>query len=144
MKTFISETLDDILKTTNSFTDVVIVLPSQRAKVFVKQDLKSKILLGFLPEILSVEELIQQISGIYQIDTIQLLFEFYTIYKGIEKNPNTFDVFSSWATTVLQDFNEIDQHLINTKDIFLYIRDIERLRKWSVKGTFKETDLCLW
>lgn len=141
MQSFISETLDAILKTQNTFNNSVFILPSQRAKVFVKQSLKDKITLGFLPEILSIEEFIQQISGIHQIDNIQLLFHFYTVYKEIENDANSFDVFSSWATTVLQDFNEIDQHLINTKDIFLYIRDIERLRKWSVKGTFKETDL---
>jgi hypothetical protein len=47
----------------------------------------------------------------------------------------------SWAFTVIQDFNEIDQHLIKTKDIFLYLRDIQRLKKWSVDGVFTETEL---
>ena len=141
MQSFISETLDDILQTTTSFENVVFVLPSQRAKVFVKQEFKNKISVGFLPEMLNIEQFIQQISGIQKADSIQLLFHFYSIYKSVEKNPDTFDIFSSWALTVLQDFNEIDQHLVNTNDIFIYLRDIERLRKWSVKGTFKETEL---
>tara|TARA_B110000046_G_scaffold185997_1_gene231173 strand:+ start:12979 stop:15723 length:2745 start_codon:yes stop_codon:yes gene_type:complete len=141
MQSFISETLDDILKTTKSFENVVFVLPSQRAKVFVKQTFKDKISVGFLPEMLNIEEFIQEVSGVQKADNIQLLFHFYTIYKSVEKNPDSFDTFSSWALTVLQDFNEIDQHLINPKDIFIYLRDIERLRKWSVKGTFKETEL---
>ena len=141
MQSFISETLDDILQTTKSFEDVVFVLPSQRAKVFVKQTFKDKITVGFLPEMLNIEQFIQQISGVQKADNIQLLFHFYTIYKSVESKPDAFDVFSSWAITVLQDFNEIDQHLINTKEIFNYLRDIERLRKWSVKGTFKETEL---
>ena len=141
MQSFISETLDDILKTTQSFEDVVFILPSQRAKVFVKQEFKNKISVGFLPEILNIEQFIQQVSGVQKADSIQLLFHFYSIYKNVEKNADAFDVFSSWALTVLQDFNELDQHLINTKDIFIYLRDIERLRKWSVKGTFKETEL---
>ena len=141
MQSFISETLDDILHTTKSFENVVFVLPSQRAKVFVKQAFKDKISVGFLPEMLNIEQFIQQVSGVQKVDNIQLLFHFYTIYKSVEKNPDSFDTFSSWALTVLQDFNEIDQHLINAKDIFLYLRDIERLRKWSVKGTFTETEL---
>jgi len=141
MQSFISETLDDILQTTKSFENVVFVLPSQRAKVFVKQTFKDKIAVGFLPEMLNIEQFIYQISGVQKADSIQLLFHFYTIYKSVEKNPDSFDAFSSWALTVLQDFNEIDQHLINTKEIFIYLRDIERLRKWSVKGTFKETEL---
>lgn len=141
MQSFIFDTLDDILQTTNSFENVVFILPSQRAKVFVKQELKNKISVGFLPEMLNIEQFIQQISGVQKADSIQLLFHFYSIYKSVEKNPDSFDIFSSWALTVLQDFNEIDQHLINTNDIFIYLRDIERLRKWSVKGTFKETEL---
>jgi hypothetical protein len=141
MQSFISETIDDILKTTNSFENAVFILPSQRAKVFVRQTFKDKISVGFLPEMMNVEQFIQRVSGIQKADTIQLLFHFYTIYKSVEKNPDSFDTFSSWALTVLQDFNEIDQHLINTKDIFMYLRDIERLKKWSVHGTFKETAL---
>ncbi|TXD52448.1 MULTISPECIES: PD-(D/E)XK nuclease family protein [unclassified Polaribacter] len=141
MQSFISETIDDILKTTNSFEDAVFILPSQRAKVFVKQTIKDKISVGFLPETINIEQFIQNISGVQKADNIQLLFHFYTIYRSVEKNPDSFDTFSSWALTVLQDFNEIDQHLINTKDIFIYLRDIERLKKWSVNGTFKETTL---
>ncbi|MCL7752719.1 PD-(D/E)XK nuclease family protein [Polaribacter sp. Z022] len=141
MQSFISNTLDDILKTTKSFQDVVFVLPSQRSKVFVKQTFKDKIAVGFLPEIINVEQFINEVSGIEKADGVQLLFHFYTIYKGLEKAPVTFDVFSSWAFTVIQDFNEIDQHLIDTKQIFVYLRDIQRLKKWSVKGEFKETEL---
>ena len=141
MQSFISETLTDILKITTSFNDVVFVLPSQRAKVFVKQSLKDKISVGFLPEIVNIEQFVQQISGLEKTDSIQLLFHFYTIYCQLEKEPDSFDVFSSWAFTVLQDFNEIDQHLINAQEIFVYLRDIQRLKKWSVKGTFKETEL---
>ena len=141
MQSFISQTLDHILKTTTSFENVVVILPSQRAKVFVKQTLKDKIKVGFLPEILNIEQFINQISGIKKVDSIQLLFHFYTIYKRLEKTPVSFDVFASWAFTVLQDFNDIDQHLINASDIFIYLRDIQRLKKWSVKGEFTPTEL---
>ena len=141
MQSFISETIASILKTTKSFEDVVFVLPSQRAGVFVKQTLKDKISAGFLPEIQNIGAFIESVSEIHKVDSIELLFHFYTIYKSVEENPDSFDKFSSWAFIVLQDFNEIDQHLINAKDIFIYLRDIERLKKWSVNGVFKETEL---
>ncbi|MCG1035251.1 PD-(D/E)XK nuclease family protein [Polaribacter sargassicola] len=141
MQSFISETLDDILKNTKTFENVIFILPSQRSKVFVKQSFKDKITAGFLPEILNVEQFINQVSKVEKVDSIQLLFHFYTIYKNLEKDPVTFDVFASWAFTVIQDFNEIDQHLIDTQQIFVYLRDIQRLKKWSVKGEFKETEL---
>ena len=141
MQSFISDTLDDILKTTTDFKDVVFVMPSQRSKVFLKKNLIEKASNGFLPELFSVEQFIEEIAQLFKIDSIPLLFEFYSVYKELEENPDTFDVFSSWAFTVLQDFNEIDQYLVDAKDIFIAVRDIRRLQKWSVNGTFKETEL---
>ena len=141
MRTFISETLDDILASQNSFEDSIFILPSQRAGVFVKNALKENLHKGFLPEIITIEHFTERISGIKNSDTIQLLFLFYKIYCEIEEHPDSFDVFSSWAFVVLQDFNEIDQYLVNSHDIFTYLRDIQRLRKWSVKGEFQETEL---
>ncbi|MEQ3498980.1 PD-(D/E)XK nuclease family protein [Tenacibaculum sp. SSH1-16] len=141
MQSFISETLDIILQNTKSFENVVFILPSQRAGVFVKETFKKKISAGFLPEIINIGDFIEEISKMKKVDSVQLLFHFYTIYKKQEETPDSFDVFSSWAFTVLQDFNEIDQHLINTREIFVYLRDIHRLRKWSVKGEFQETEL---
>lgn len=141
MPTFISETLDDIITSQSSFEDCVFILPSQRAGVFVKHELKQKLDKGFLPEIFTIEQFTERIAHISQGDTIQLLFHFYKIYCEVEERPDPFDVFASWAFVVLQDFNEVDQYLVNTEDIFNYLRDIQRLRKWSVKGEFQETDL---
>tara|TARA_B100000787_G_scaffold102280_1_gene75646 strand:- start:18420 stop:21170 length:2751 start_codon:yes stop_codon:yes gene_type:complete len=141
MQTFISETIDNILLKHTSFEDCVFVLPSQRSGVFVKDTFKNKIVAGFLPEILTIESFIEQISEISKADSIELLFHFYTIYCEEEEHPDPFDIFSSWAFVVLQDFNEIDQYIINSKAIFSYLRDVQRMKKWSVKGEFKETKL---
>jgi len=141
MQTFISETIDEILLTQTSFEDCVFVMPSQRAGVFVKETFKNKIKTGFFPKILNIESFIGQISQVSKADSIQLLFHFYTIYCEIEEHPDSFEIFSSWAFVVIQDFNEIDQYLINSDDIFTYLRDIQRMKKWSVKGEFKETEL---
>ncbi len=141
MQTFITETLKTILTKQDSFENTVFILPSQRAGVFVKQALKEQITPGFLPRIVNIQEFIEEVSGIYKIDTIQLLFHFYAIYKNIEQEPDEFEIFISWANTVIQDFNEIDQHLINQKEIFTYLKDIQRLKKWSVKKPFEETKM---
>ncbi|NVK53622.1 MAG: PD-(D/E)XK nuclease family protein [Flavobacteriaceae bacterium] len=141
MQTFISDTISAILSKQTTFENTVMVLPSQRAGVFVKQELKEKITVGFLPEILNIESFTESISGIKKADTVQLLFSFYSVYRKIEKEPEAFDTFFNWATTVLQDFNEIDQHLVNPTELFIYLRDIERLKKWSVKKPLVETKL---
>lgn len=141
LQSFISDTLDDILKSQSTFEDSIFIVPSQRASVFIRNEFKRKLSKGFLPEIITIEQLTQRISNIQQVDTIQLLFHFYTIYKELEENPNSFDEFCSWAFVALQDFNEVDQYLVNSQDLFAYLRDIQRMKKWSVKGEFKETEL---
>ena len=141
MQSFISETIDAILKTTKSFENVVFILPSQRAGIFVKQQLKDKIFAGFLPEIINIGHLVEAISEMKKADAVQMLFHFYTIYKKNEPQADNFAKFSSWAFTVIQDFNEIDQHLIDTKAIFSYLKDLHRLEKWSVDKNIEETEL---
>lgn len=141
MQTFITETLNTILTKQNSFENTVFVLPSQRAGVFVKQALKETVDVGFLPSILNIEQFIEEVSELHKVDSVQLLFHFYAIYKKAESEPEEFENFISWAFTVVQDFNEVDQHLINSKDIFTYLKDIQRLKNWSVKKPFEETKM---
>lgn len=141
MQTFISETLNAILNKQDSFENSVFVLPSQRAGVFVKQALKEQVNVGFLPTILNIEQFIEEVSGIQKIDTVQLIFHFYSVYKTIELESDEFENFFAWAITAIQDFNEIDQHLVNSKELFTYLKDIERLKKWSVKKPLIETKM---
>ncbi len=141
MQTFITETLHSVLTKQKSFENTIFVLPSQRAGVFVKEALKETINVGFLPTIFNIEQFIEEVSGLHKVDSIQLLFHFYAVYKKIEAEPEDFETFISWAFTVVQDFNEVDQHLINPKEIFPYLRDIQRLKNWSVKKPFEETKM---
>lgn len=60
MQTFISETLKSIANQQDSFKNTVIVLPSQRAGVFIKQELKSKVLLVFYQGLLILKNLLKK------------------------------------------------------------------------------------
>jgi len=141
MQTFISETLKSILNKQSSFENTVFILPSQRAGVFLKEEFKKLLPIGFLPNIINSEAFIEEITEIKKIDNVQLLFHFYSVYKNIEENSEEFESFFSWAITVLQDFNEIDQYLVDSKDIFTYLKDIERLKNWSVKKPLVHTQM---
>ncbi len=139
MQTFLSNVIDDILSKERDISDYIFILPSKRAGVFLKHEIKKKIKHALIfPKIISIEDFINELSSIHLIDNTTLLFEFYSIYKNLteEKNTDDFDAFTKWATIVLQDFNEIDRHLIDTDFIFKYLRDINQLEKWSVE---KET-----
>ncbi|HJS01692.1 MAG TPA: PD-(D/E)XK nuclease family protein [Flavobacterium sp.] len=124
----------------NNLQDIIVVLPNKRAKVFLLDSLhKHTNKTIFAPQITSIEDLIQEISGIRVIDSIELLFEFYEVYSSLTKKDDllNFTIFSNWAKTLLQDFNEIDRYLLEPNFVFSYLKDIEALKRWDLQP--KET-----
>lgn len=123
-----------IEKYSQNLSQVVVVLPNKRAKVFLIQALKNKLTHTVIaPEIVSIEDFIQEISGFKTIDSIELLFEFYQVYLSTStEEPQTFEVYSNWAKTLLQDFNEIDRYLLEPDKILRYLDEIKTLEHWSV------------
>lgn len=134
METFISEVVAKILKSNNDLVNTVCVLPSERASVFLKQELKNQIkTVSFLPRILSIEAFIEEMSGLKKVDSVSLLFEFYSVFLNNNKNTKEdFDSFSLWASIAIQDFNEIDRHLADAKLLFDYLKDIKRIEEWNI------------
>jgi hypothetical protein len=133
MRSFISNVLKDIVSDNKKWENITFVLPSQRACLFLKEEIVSTISKAtILPRIISVESYIQEIADIQLVDNTQLLFEFYSIYK--EHTPKesleSFDGFSQWATIALHDFNEVDSFLVNAKDFFSTLKDIKQLNHW--------------
>ncbi|MEM6719856.1 MAG: PD-(D/E)XK nuclease family protein [Bacteroidota bacterium] len=134
MKSFLAHVVEYILNTNTNISELTLVLPSKRAGVFLKHELSQQIQqTSFAPDILSIEELVEQISGYTSVSNTELLFEFYSIYKELtpKEAQEPFDTFSKWAQILLQDFNEIDRYLISHKDIFNYLSAIQRIQQWS-------------
>lgn len=135
--TFLSKLTDEVISLySDTLSDITIVLPSKRARVFLIENIQSKLSKPiFAPTILSIEEFIQDISGLRTIDSMEVLFEFYNVYVLItEKNDvQDFETFSYWAKTVIQDFNEIDRYLLNQKHVFSYLKDVEALKRWDLE-----------
>ena len=142
MASFISEVLNDIKSRDIEFSDVTFILPNRRAGIFLKHELTNSLDKSiFAPEILSIEEFVEELSHLKSAPNIQLLFEFYSIYNQLDFNNSTegFDSFSKWAQILLQDFNEIDRYLIDPEKIFNYLSNIKDLEHWSLAK--QQTDL---
>jgi PD-(D/E)XK nuclease superfamily len=123
-------------KYSNSLSNTIIVLPNKRAKIFLIEALKKQVSNNILsPEIIAIEDFIQDISNIRTIDPIELLFEFYQVYISItdKKNQQEFELFANWAKTLLQDFNEIDRYLLEPNHVLSYLKDIEDIKKWGIE-----------
>ncbi|WP_396198106.1 PD-(D/E)XK nuclease family protein [Flavobacterium sp.] len=132
---FLSKLAKELLNNNStSLHNINIVLPNKRAKIFLIEELKKQSSTTFLaPKIISIEMLIEEIAQLRTLDNIELLFEFYIVYLDNTETSKQqdFEKFSSWAVTLIQDFNEIDRYLINQNEIFSYLLDIERIKHWT-------------
>jgi hypothetical protein len=133
-RTFLYQLAQEILKNySENLSELVIVLPNKRAKVFLLDELKKLVSNTiFAPEIISIEDFIQDVAGIRSIDSVELLFEFYEVYLSITEKPEPFETYANWAKTLLQDFNEIDRYLLDPDKILKYLENIKEIEHWSV------------
>ncbi|MFV0565298.1 MAG: PD-(D/E)XK nuclease family protein [Flavobacteriaceae bacterium] len=135
MTTFILDVLKDLKEKDANLSNLIFVLPSKRAGLFLRHQLH--LVAGktmFSPSILSIEEFVETLSGLKALSNTELLFEFYTVYLELTpENPDTFEVFSKWAQILLQDFNEIDRYNIPQKQIFSYLEAIQEINHWSLE-----------
>lgn len=135
MITFLDEVIDTLLAEPQDYKNLKIILPSKRAGAFFKKQLVNKLQeqATFLPEFLSIEELIAKISGLTQATNTQLQLELYETYISQKNivNPDSFIDFLGWGQTLLGDFNEIDRYLVNTDDFFDYLSAIKEMDHWS-------------
>ena len=141
MEGFISEVLRDLHKQGVDFSKYVFVLPNRRAGLFLKRALskinKQPIL---APQVVSVEEFIQELSQLQPVSQTELLFEFYSVYQEVHENKEceTFESFINWAPILLQDFNEVDRFLVDPDKLFNYLSAVKRLEGWELNA---ESDL---
>jgi ATP-dependent helicase/nuclease subunit B len=136
MQTFLEETINHIRDNHKDISSTTIILPSKRAGGFLKNYLReSTTKPQFSPKIISIEEFIEVLSDIKIIDPTELLFKSYAAYlktPSIEdKDP--FDVYVSWISTLIGDFNEMDRYLIPPNSFFSYLKGIKDINHWYVK-----------
>src|SRR5690554_3695768 len=137
MDTFLNKIAKELIeKYSTSLVDTTIVLPNRRSKVFLINQFQNSISdTTFAPDICSIQELMERISGIRTLDAVEQLFEFYKVYSQVSspKEKQSFEQFAPWAKVLLNDFSEIDAYLIEPNKIFQYLQDIKDLEHWSLK-----------
>lgn len=131
-------------------TNYTVVLPSKRAVSFLKKRFATQTESSvFLPQIISVDDFIENISGLKLISDSELLFYLFGIYKEnpIFDKKDSFEDFLKWGNTLIQDFNEVDRYLLNPKSFFYYLKSIQDLNHWSFNSErteLTENYLTFW
>jgi CRISPR/Cas system-associated exonuclease Cas4 (RecB family) len=110
-----------------------MVFPNQRAGLFLKKYL-SELIPGpaWSPKVMTITDLMAELSDLTVADDLYLLFELYDIYCKEKKSKESFDSFYFWGEIMLADFDDIDKYLVNASDLF---RNIGALR--SIENEFK-------
>lgn len=134
MANFLTSTAADILERYPDFQKIGIILPSRRAAVFLKKELSKLITKPvFSPYITTIEDFMLQSLGWQQADQPSLMFKLYDSYVAVAPEPKeSFSDFSQWAHLLLADFNELDRYRVNAREVFDYLADVERIKKWDL------------
>ena len=136
MKTFLELVAKDLCRRfASDLADVVVVFPSQRARLFFNIALfKEAQKPIWAPRYFSIEELFEKRSSFRKADPIQLIGELYKAYVQVfnshSESPlaETLDEFYHFGEILLSDFDEVDKNLIQAKDLFQNMRDLDVLR----------------
>ena len=130
MDTFLKHIAQDLYSRYNDkISDLCIVFPNRRASLYFKKylsELTEKPM--WSPTTITINELMEEISGLSVADNIKLLFELYTIYKIIKKSEESFDDFYYWGEMMLNDFDDIDKYLVNPEDLFKNLKSLKSIQ----------------
>lgn len=122
----------------NALRDVAVVLPSQRAGLYLRKWLAEEA--GgplWSPQVFTIGSFMEERSGLRPLPTEELLFEGYEAYREVEgAKAQPFGDFLQWAGTSLSDISEADAHLV---PLTSYYRD---LTSWEeIEWTFNDSPL---
>ena len=129
MKPFLKE-ITEILysKYEDNLDEIVIIFPNKRAKLYFNKYLSEIISKPiFSPEILTINELIDKFTNLRISDELTLTFYLYQIFKKHIKSTENFDDFYYWGQMLIKDFNDIDNNIVDAKQIFTHISDLKEI-----------------
>ena len=131
MTSFLSKLTDHILLDTQvSLAETAIIFPNRRAGRVMQKRLAEKIGKPFFsPTFFNINDFILSLSPLKGLSTQELLIELYAVFGRFEyAKDRDFESFLSWATTFLQDINDIDMQLVNAPDVFENLSNLRELQ----------------
>ncbi len=120
----------DILLQPGSYhlSETCVVFPNKRARLYLSKyigELTNKPV--WAPKYLSINELMESLSGFVYADRLTIVFELFEVYKLATQLPESFDSFYHYAEPLLSDFDEIDKYLVNSGDLLSNLAGLKAL-----------------
>ena len=137
MTPFLKLVADDVYKRFNGhLEDVAVVFPNKRAGLFFNRYLleSSNNAPLWSPKYLTIADLFQQNSQYAIGDPILLVSKLYkeyikSMYKGCSADTEveSLDSFYYWGEMLIKDFDDVDKHLANAKQLFANIKELREI-----------------
>ena len=103
--------------------NITIVFPNKRAALQLRNELAKTITTNFwVPQILSIQQAMEEWSGLQLIDNIEVIFEI------IKMNHEFFP----YAAQMAKDFDEIDQYNVDAAKLFAHLKDAKEIEEWNL------------
>lgn len=131
MKTFLTEVIEDLIAQKTDFRHTTLIIPGVRPKAFIRKTFVDLGYTGMLPEMKTIEEFLEEISGLKMLSGVPLWFAMYEAYLSKVEEPKTLEDFLKFATTLLKDFDDIDASLCDDKTLLDNLISEERIKKWG-------------
>jgi len=118
----------------DELSDIVVVVPTRRAVVYLKNELALALPVGaplWAPRVAAMEDYMVELAGVQVEEPIALQLLLYDILKNIDVDLD-FDRFVGWAGLLLSDFSNLDQNLAPTRKVFEYLSQAKALERWDL------------
>ena len=103
--------------------NITIVFPNKRAALQLRTELAKTIKTNFwVPQILSIQQAMEEWSNLQLIDNIEVIFEI------IKMNQEFFP----YAAQMAKDFDEIDQYGVDAEKLFAHLKDAKEIEEWNL------------
>ncbi|WP_310391585.1 PD-(D/E)XK nuclease family protein [Hymenobacter sp.] len=120
----------------DELSDLVVVVPTRRAVVYLKNELALALPPGaplWAPRVAAMEDYMVELAGVQVEEPIALQLLLYDILKNIDLSLD-FDRFVGWAGLLLSDFSNLDQNLAPTRKVFEYLSQAKALERWDLEA----------
>ena len=134
---FLKIVADDLIsKHQDELSDFVVVFPNNRAKLFFNNYLADRMgdIPFWSPSYTTIQSLFIQQSSLQIADSIYCVCKLYEIYSNIIQKElgdsfllESLDLFYFWGEILLNDFEDVDNNLVDAKKLFKNISDLAEI-----------------
>lgn len=124
MKPFLVEAIQALSDRAYRWEELIVVLPSKRAKVFFTNHLlKATPTTQIAPVIYSIESFVAELAQTRLAPQFHQLTQFFLAYKKHmpEESCDDFDAFLKWAPRIIKDLNDVDAYALDADEVLPYL-----------------------